>query len=69
MRHRSDEACNKVLDTEQKRVNGRLLVRFQCPPGLIKFSDFPMVESAEGGFLTALRKTNLHFHLVFQRML
>uniref|UniRef100_H2ZPC3 WxxW domain-containing protein n=1 Tax=Ciona savignyi TaxID=51511 RepID=H2ZPC3_CIOSA len=45
--HRTDEVCREVLDTETRIVNGRAQVRFQCPPGTIRYSDYPQIETEQ----------------------
>ncbi|XP_078483095.1 LOW QUALITY PROTEIN: salivary peroxidase/catechol oxidase-like [Ciona intestinalis] len=47
LRHRIDEVCREVLETETKVVNGRTQVRFQCPPGTTRYSDYPQVETEQ----------------------
>ena len=46
--YRSDDVCDEVLGTETRVVNGFYQVRYKCPIGAIKATDFPPVDSQEG---------------------
>ena len=46
--YRSADVCDKILDTDTRVVNGFYQVRYKCPPGAIKGTDFPPVDSQEG---------------------
>uniref|UniRef100_H2ZLX8 WxxW domain-containing protein n=1 Tax=Ciona savignyi TaxID=51511 RepID=H2ZLX8_CIOSA len=45
--YRPDDVCNDVLGKEMRTVNRHMQIRFKCPPGQIKGTDFPPVDSAE----------------------
>uniref|UniRef100_F6Q6M5 WxxW domain-containing protein n=3 Tax=Ciona intestinalis TaxID=7719 RepID=F6Q6M5_CIOIN len=44
---RPDDVCSKVLGTEERTVRGNKQIRFKCPPGSIRATDFPKIESPD----------------------
>ena len=50
LRHQPDHVCHQVVDTETRKINENLQVRYQCLPGTIKHSDYPSYISEDCKF-------------------
>jgi len=41
LQYRSDDVCHNVVESETRDVQGKSQIRFKCPPGTIRGSDYP----------------------------
>ncbi|CAK8685031.1 unnamed protein product [Clavelina lepadiformis] len=48
--NRPDDVCSKTLGSEERIVKGNKQIRFICPAGSIRGSDFPNVDESKGAW-------------------
>ena len=61
---RSDDVCKNPVGSETRSVRGKLQIRFKCPPGTIRGTDFPPTDIHGGEQLFCLciaPSRKLHF--------
>jgi len=46
--YRPDDVCRNVVESETRTVGGKLQIRFKCPPGTIRGSDYPPSDVKNG---------------------